>query len=133
MGDDSGSEASDGSSEGGLFGAAASWMEGQEEEGTADVGGVQRSDTAEDVDRSGHENWVFKKQEYWEERFGKEEQYDWLTGCAASPPPIPLLASAASPSRAPTLPAASPASRRCCASTCCPPTASSLWGAATPR
>ena len=39
MGDDSGSEASDGSSEGGLFGAAASWMEGQEGEGTAAVGG----------------------------------------------------------------------------------------------
>ena len=123
MGDDSGSEASDGSSEGGLFGAAASWMEGQEEEGTADVGGVQRSDTAEDVDRSGHENWVFKKQEYWEERFDKEDQYDWLTGCASSPSPHP---SSRSPSRrALLLPAASPASRRCCASTCCPPTASS--------
>ena len=115
MGDDG----SDGSGDD-VFGAAAGWMEGHEEEGAVEVD-VARKDKG-DVDRSGHENWVFKEQSYWEERFQTEEQYDWLTGCASSPSPHP---SSRSPSRALLLPAASPASRRCCASTCCPPTASS--------
>ena len=61
-----------------LFGGAASWMEEAEEEGTVDVD-VARKDSS-DVDRSGHENWVFKEQSYWEERFKTEEKYDWLTG-----------------------------------------------------
>ena len=79
MGDDG----SDGSGDD-LFGAAAGWMEDHEEEGAVEVD-VARKDKG-DVDRSGHENWVFKEQSYWEERFQTEEQYDWLTGFAGIEP-----------------------------------------------
>lgn len=77
MGEAGGSESG---SEDDLFGAAAEWMEDHEEEGAVEVD-VARKDTG-DVDRSGHENWVFKKQSYWEERFQTEKEYDWLTGFA---------------------------------------------------
>jgi hypothetical protein len=74
---------SDGSSsdDGGLFGSLSGMMDEAEEEGAVEVAQVQRKDSG-DVDRSGHENWVFKTKSYWDERFSAEDDYDWLTGCA---------------------------------------------------